>query len=169
MKDHGILMENAKFFPIGRKWKLLRSIYYSEHAASIWQPCMKEYCESRSKHHKYEYTHKNHPSPAYYDSCDWRCERRGKAPEFWEFVCHSACHWLVDLNLFVAKTFDPITPWSIITGKRHSTVWNKSKENPILFDANFLALKVCATDAMEMALTGRILRPSNYLKWYLHP
>ena len=36
--------------------------------------------------------------PTEFESCDWRCGRKGRQPEFWDYVKHAACHWLVNFN-----------------------------------------------------------------------
>ena len=93
-------------------------------------------------------------------------------PAFWDFVCHAACHWLVDLNLYVARSAYPKEPWRILTvstGKNnHSTVWNGDLKFPLLFDANYSALGVSPKEALETAWIGRELRIGEYLKGYLH-
>lgn len=139
---------------------------------------MEENEQWRAEDFKYPYTpHPEYNWPREYDSCDWRCRieeprRRGPDPDFWDFVCHAACHWLVDLNLFVAGTAWPKVPWRILTvstGKHnHSTVWNGSLEKPVLFDANYLALNIPASEALRTVWYGQELSVGEYLKGYLH-
>src|SRR5262249_45488771 len=103
--------------------------------------------------------------PAAYDSCDWRFMpgRRGPYPPFWEYVCHSACHWLVNLNLFLAMEVQPSKPWRIVSSSRHSTVWDGEST---LWDANYLALGVEASEAWKLAAEGEdslILCPGQFM------
>jgi hypothetical protein len=74
----------------------------------------------------------------------------------------------VDLNLYVAATAYPDIPWRILNQVKHSTVWNGDYDHPVLFDANFLALEVPASQALRLAFPGRKLQPGQYLKWYAH-
>ena len=37
--------------------------------------------------------------PTEFESCDWRVTRGGRQPEYFDFVKHGACHWLVGFNL----------------------------------------------------------------------
>ena len=113
-----------------------------------------------------------HQLPRGFDSCDWRWGTdgplRGPHPAFWKFVCHSACHWLVDLNLFVAVTAWPKVPWRILNAKKHSTVWNSDLRQPLLFDANFLALEINPGEALNLTWNGVHRRPGTFIKSYLH-
>lgn len=141
---------------------------------------MEENRKWHAEDHGFEY--KPHPEyrlPSDYDSCDWRfCEsdgslRRGRRPAFWDYACHAACHWLVDLNLYVATRAYPKQPWRILhcsTAKHnHSTVWNGDLQVPLLFDVNFLALGVSASEALQTAWPGQELLPWEPLKDYLFP
>lgn len=109
----------------------------------------------------------DHRAPSSYDSCDWRFERPRELA-FWEFACHSACHWVVDLGLFVAKSAYPDVPWRILTARHHTTAWNGSTENPVLFDINFHAIGIDPSEAMKSASKGREMKIGRYLKGYLH-
>lgn len=161
----------ARYVDIQKDWRRLKPIYYSKTSAVIWKPCLLEYLECRMEQHgvKFKFQEEDrHEYPSGYDGCDWRCDRRGRRPEFWSFVCHSACHWLVDLSLFVACSAWPEQPWRILNGRKHSTVWNGDCQNPLLFDANFLALEVEPHEALQLAWRGRKLPVRKYLKNYLH-
>ncbi|MDG2112042.1 MAG: hypothetical protein P8N02_05450 [Actinomycetota bacterium] len=89
--------------------------------------------------------------PSHFDSCDWRSNRGGRpgpAPAYFEYVCHSACHWLVNLNLFVAMQAEPDRPWRIVRSDEHSTVWDG---DVTLWDTNFLALRIDVDEAWTLA------------------
>lgn len=86
--------------------------------------------------------------PRDFESCDWDWEYKGRRPHYWQYVKHSACHWLVNFNLEVAKLAVPAEPWRIITSDKHSTVWNGLD---LLFDFNFLALGVEPDRCFELA------------------
>lgn len=92
--------------------------------------------------------------PSQVDSCDWRCEHRGKEPRFWAYASHGKCHWLVNFNLELAKRVMPDRPWRIRTSQKHSTVWDGGD---LLFDINFLALGVPPDECFKLA-SGRSLK-----------
>ena len=158
----------AKYFPIQQRWRKLKPIFESDKAHSIWWPNMLDYAVNRSIQNGYELNgrHLLNKLPRDFDSCDWRWGegRRGPQPAFWNYVCHSACHWMVDCCLYVAMTAYPDIPWRIISSSKHSTVWNGDFKNPILFDVNFLALGVHASEAIHLACRGRVLKKGTYLR-----
>lgn len=120
-----------------------------------------------------EKNYSQYKSPSEFDSCDWRCEPRiGRTPSYWRWVCWNCCHFLVDLNLFLAIKAFPQFEWRIIThanrkddNDSHSTVWNGETKSPLLFDMNFLALGIPARQAWETAIKGKIMPPF----WPLNP
>ena len=95
----------------------------------------------------------NPSTPADLDGCDWRCEEEREPPEFWEYVVHSNCHWLVNFNLYCAQKTFPKSQWRIITSNEHSCVWDGEDT---LFDMNFLAL---VPDIRDHPFYGKI--PAN--------
>ena len=163
-----IVKSNLSYFPIQKHWRKLGPIFTSKEAESIWRPNMVEYLQQRAANNKFKYVARKVASPSEYDSCDWRCDHRGRMPAYWDFVCHSACHWVVDTCLYVAMTAYPHIPWRIISSHKHSTVWNGDTKKPILFDANFLALKVPVIDAWNLSIAGRVLKPGKRLRYWLY-
>jgi len=131
---------------------------------------MRDFAEMRAADRDIVYIHNEHQYelPWHYDSCDWRFEirqgQRGRKPAFWDYTCHAACHWLVDLNLFAAMKAFPLWEWRIITHRKHSTVWNGDERDAFLFDLNFLALGVSSKEAWDLAIKGRILKPGKFLR-----
>lgn len=153
----------------GGHWGMLGPIFRSKECGAIWRANMAEYMEQRASDFKYKYTPRRYEVPADCDSCDWRCEHRGRQPAFWNYACHSACHWLVDMCLYVAITAYPETPWRIVSSRKHSTVWNGDTLNPMLFDVNFLAIGVSAKEAWSLAVKGRVLKPGSVLRhWVIY-
>src|SRR6266446_987747 len=86
--------------------------------------------------------------PFEFESCDWWLDHKGRIPAYWQYVKHSACHWLVNFNLEMAKCVMPDEEWRILTSDEHSTVWNG---NDLLFDFNFLALGVEPEECFALA------------------
>lgn len=141
------------FYPLQKRWRKVGPIYRSRMAAAIWHPNMEAYAAHRAA--EYGYDNRLTPwtpelTPSHYDSCSWRwdCERRGPQPGYWAFTCAAACHWLVDLHLWVAQRAEPSRSWHVVTSDLHSTVWDGEET---IWDANFMAMGVSATDAIDMA------------------
>lgn len=91
--------------------------------------------------------------PRQFESCDWDIDHRGKQPEYWDYVKHAACHWLVNFNRQLATLAEPKREWRIVSSEEHSTVWD-GKDT--LFDMNFLALGIDPNEAWELASRGKI-------------
>ena len=91
--------------------------------------------------------------PGDFESCDWRWGVRGRHPEYYNYVKHGACHWLVNFNRALAELVEPKSTWRIITSDEHSTVWDG---NETLFDLNGLAIfNGGAAKCFELAAFGR--------------
>lgn len=101
--------------------------------------------------------------PHEFESCDWFCEHKGPMPRFWQYVKHSACHYLVNFNLELAMQVEPSRIWRIVTSDEHSTVWDGKKT---LFDMNFLALGVTAKQAFNYS-NEQHLPPGQHLQVFL--
>ena len=141
------------YFPIQQNWRRLGPIYRSEEATAIWYPELLAYQATRMEDLNVTYAYPEFtPSlrPSSFDSCDWRWNRRkpGPHPHFWDYVCHAACHWTANLNLFVAMEANPERPWRIVQSDLHSTIWDGDST---LWDAQFLALGVTPEEAWERA------------------
>jgi hypothetical protein len=100
--------------------------------------------------------------PYEFESCDWDCDHRGKRPAFWQYVKHSACHWLVNFTLRLAILVEPGRPWRIITSQKHSTVWDGDE---VLFDFNFQALGIDPNESFNLAFE-RELKSGKYMRVY---
>lgn len=157
------------YFPIQKHWRKLGPLFKSKDSRTIWYPNLLEYMQQRSGENGFKYEEKSYwKLPRDFDSCDWRFGRIGRHPAYWDFVCHSACHWLADMCLHIASTAYPAVPWRIVSSHKHSTVWNGSCDNPVLFDVNFLALEVSPKEAWNLAINGKVLKPGQRLRpWVL--
>ena len=141
------------FYPIQKRWKKLGPIYRSPEAKAIWLPEMMDYQRQRMEDYGVSYDYpKDTPElrPSAWDSCDWRFTRGkpGPEPAYFEYVCHASCHWLANLSLYVAMEAEPSRPWRIVSSNAHTTVWDGDET---LWDAQFQALGVSATDAWDLA------------------
>ena len=100
--------------------------------------------------------------PCEFESCDWDIYHRGRRPAFWQYVKHSACHWLVNFNLRLAMLVQPKKPWRIISSEDHSTVWDG---DDTLFDFNFQAFGIDPNECFDCAFEDE-LRPAEHLPVY---
>ena len=89
--------------------------------------------------------------PSELESFSWQDSVVGRPPRFWKLVKHGACHWLVNYQLMLAEAIMPEYDWCILTSDDHSTVWNL---HGLLWDANFLALKISPQEAFDRANGG---------------
>lgn len=165
MKPPSVKSSRVQYFPIQKHWRKLGPLFRSKESKSIWLPNMHELMRQRASEHGFKYKrHKDREScPAEFDGCDWRCDHVGRAPAYWDFACHAACHWVVDMCLYVARLAYPRVPWRIVNSDKHSTVWNGCSKTPVLFDINFLALKVSPREAWLMAAKGDVLKVGEWL------
>lgn len=100
--------------------------------------------------------------PQEFDGYDWTPDDIDwVAPEYTNYVCHSACHFLVNHGYELARHVEPNRPWRIVTSVAHSTVWDGRNT---LFDFNFLTFGIPAWKALAMAMSGRMLKPGQHLK-----
>lgn len=137
------MRKKMRYVDVQKNWRKIGPFARSDKARKIWMKDMKEYEQMRG------WVSRARELPCDYDSCDWRYNRGpGRKPGFWDYVCHGACHWVVNLNLFLAISFDSTVPWRILTSDHHSTVWDGEKR---LFDMNFLALEINPNEGFKMA------------------
>lgn len=95
---------------------------------------------------------------------DWWLDHRGPLPRYWQYVRHSACHWLANFNLELAKRVLPKRPWRILISDEHSTCWDGEA---MLFDMNFMAFGIPANDCFAAANTdGKMLAIGEHLVTY---
>ena len=95
--------------------------------------------------------------PDDFETNDWRCERRGRPPQFWRYVEHAACHWIVNFTLKLAMLAEPQKKWRIITTQKHSTVWDGERT---LFDFNFQAMGISPAECFLLT-RGHELAPGK--------
>lgn len=95
--------------------------------------------------------------PDDFETCAWRS---GRPAQYWQFVNHSACHWLVNANLKLAELSEPRRRWRILTSEIHSTVWDGELT---LFDMAFSALSIPPEYAFEAAFQEE-LAPGEQLQ-----
>lgn len=140
---------DVRYYPVMRKWKQIRPIIKSVEATKIWRHDMRLYTVGRWENEDVGRV------PADNDSCDWRCNK--KHHPLYDYACWGACHWLVNLNFYVARILEPTRNWRIVTSDLHSTVWDDTSNQ--LFDINYFSLGVPATEAWKRAFEGGTICP----------
>lgn len=138
-----------QYYDIQKNWKKVKPVLTSEHARRIIQFCMFDFYNQHPNRGGPSQLFNHGYLPMDSDGCDWRLDVRGRPPEYFKYVCHGKCHWLVDVNLYCANQVCPEENWSIYTSDKHSTVINESKT--LLWDMNFKALKIDPDEAFDLA------------------
>ena len=144
-----------KFYNIQRNWKKLRPYFEQSETRELAHCEMEAYSMARAEDYGYQYKPRELTpawKPSDYVSCDWRCDtgRRGPDPAFWDWVCHSACHWVNNVGMLVAVKALPKYDWQVVSSNLHTTVVDFKRET--LFDLNFLALGISPEKTIELAL-----------------
>lgn len=104
-------------------------------------------------------------TPHQFETCDWWIFHHGPMPRYWQYVKHSACHWLVNFNLVLAQFAVPDATWRIVTSDKHSTTWDGKDR---LFDLNFLALDIAPDECFAVASQqpSKVLLPGEFIEVY---
>lgn len=136
-----------EYYPIIKNWNKIRPFTETKEAKYILARDFNKYTLGRWGK-SFEYG----TLPEDIESCDWRWGRKGRHPEYWKYVKHGACHWIVNFCLHLAMKIEPKKKWRIVTSQEHSTVWDGEKT---LFDLNFLALEVNADEAFTIAFKDK--------------
>jgi len=147
------------YYHVGEHWRCLAPLYRSPAARRIWLPDMRDYRVIRPDEAGLDAGRddRHYRTSSEFDSNDWRYDAfflgRGtrpiRRPAYWDFVYHSACHWLLKLNIWFVTLVEPERDWRVLTSPLHSILWDGGSA---LFELNFLALRVSATEAWEMAV-----------------
>ena len=157
----GTFTNTVQYVDIRKHWKKIKPHIESPAARAIWLPDLLQYRALRQLDcfdthdmgylgwSHMDYTQAEYPKD--FDSCDWRCDTRQCA--YMKWVCWNACHWVVNLNLWLAELVFPDTKWRIVNSDEHGTVWNGNVEDVLLFDMNYLALNVTPLEAWASAAT----------------
>lgn len=147
-----------KYYPFSKKWKKLKPLIESDLVQTIMVEDFNKFTYGRWRK-KFQKGMK----PLDFESCDWYMDRKGRKPQFWNYVKHSACHWVVNFQLELAQLAEPKKKWRIITSQDHSVVWDGEET---LFDMNFCALGVSPEESFTTA-NKKQLPIGQKLKVYL--
>lgn len=132
-----------EYYPIVKKWNKIKKYINSPEVQEILVSDFNKFTYG-----KWGMEFKHGMKPIEFETCDWSWDKKGRKPAYWDYVKHSACHWVVNFNLKLAQLAEPKKEWRILTSQKHSTVWDG---NCTLFDMNFLALGIDANDAFNLA------------------
>jgi hypothetical protein len=149
MSKGATIMSQMKYYDPVKNWRKIKP-----HLAKAEPVLVRDFNKFTSGRWNKEFTAGHYPEE--FESCDWRWDRKGRHPQFWRYVKHAACHWLVNHGLVLAQFVMPQKSWRIVTSQRHSTVWDG---NELLFDFNFLALGISADEAFLYASQGGKVLP----------
>jgi hypothetical protein len=165
-----------KYYDFSRNWsKLIEPVMASQPAQYLLQRDFEKYANLQRRNYiQYarqkniqitgtEWLYSPNKMPIDYDSCDWRCDRR-RLPAWGDYVCHGACHFIVNTLLYVACAAIPTKAWQIVTSDEHSVVWDGHNT---LFDLNFVTLQIPIDECVAVTFkhpSCRILQVGEYLK-----
>jgi len=149
-----------KYYPIQKKWSKIKTHLSDKEVQRLLVRDFNKFTMGR-----WNQQFKEGMTPHEFESCDWWLDHRGRMPEYWNYVKHAACHWLVNMQLALAKKVEPKKRWRIISSQDHSTVWDGEET---LFDFNFSALGVDPNEAFELAMQeNKVLPEGKYLRVYM--
>lgn len=137
-----------QYYPITRNWRKIKPHLLDKEAQRLLVRDFNKFTFGR-----WEQKFERGMKPREFESCDWDIGHRGRPPEYWDYVKHSACHWLVNFNRRLAELAEPKRGWRIVSSDEHSTVWDGDET---LFDMNFLALGVDPKEAWGLASIGKV-------------
>lgn len=148
-----------EYYPIVKKWRKIKPHLADKTFNEIMVRDFNKYTMGR-----WNKPFEAGMKPLDFESCDWFCDRPGRMPEYWNYVKHAACHWVVNFNLRLAQLTEPARQWRIVTSQDHSTVWDGQNT---LFDMNFLALGIAPEEAYATAKkSGKELKIGQKLVVY---
>lgn len=149
-----------KYYPFVKKWSKVKPHLVNKEFQDILVRDFNKFTYGR-----WGIEFKHGMIPFEHESCDWWCNRKGRQPEYWNYVKHAACHWLVNANLKLAQLVEPKEDWQIVTSDNHSTVWNGKD---ILFDMNFSAFGIDPQEGFDIAYyEGKLLQIGKQIRVYI--
>ena len=159
-----------KLYDIQKNWNKIKPIIETDECKQIWFRDLVISCKRRAIEHNYEHHERNYEDyerPMEFDTGDWRFWVQGRPPRYLEYVVQGRCHWVVNMNLYVAMRLMPEKPWRIVAGEDHSTVWYGED---MVFDINYFITGPDISGWWDKLFNDpdtHILKPSEYLKLYV--
>ena len=128
------------YFDIGAYWPSIKPVLETDEAQQLIRMELNSFIISRAMGHGLNrprtveecYPNNRLILPVFVDSCDWRFEPSPDndfgndvdLPEWFDYACHAACHWVANIAMYIVGTLQIPGDWRIIEGDRHSTVWD---------------------------------------------
>jgi hypothetical protein len=147
-----------KYYPVTKKWRKIKPFIETKEVQDILVDNFNKFTSGIQGR-----PFKHGMIPADFEGCIWDCGKIGRRPEYWNYVKHAACHWLVNFNLKLAMLVEPKRQWRIVSSQKHSTVWDGEET---LFDFNFLALGIDPDEAFKLANKSQ-LKPGRFKTIYV--
>ena len=171
-----------KYYDIQKNWRKLKPLYEQDSVLFLSYCEMEAHAEARLTDfnkeneadgiaHRYSYEPKTFTKdlrPWDYESCDWMCyyDKPGRKPGYFQWVRHSACHWIVNANYLVITELEPNHPWQIVESDFHSTCVDVSRG--LMFDTNFLALGISAEECYQKTCKHKSSKFYDLGEFYTH-
>lgn len=150
-----------QYYPIVRNWSKIKKHLDNKDLNRILNRDFNKFTYGRWRE---KFPSNKYKFPRDIETSDWEYSIPGRHPEYFNWVKHSACHWLVNFNLKLAQLTEPKGQWRIITSQEHSTVWDGKIT---LFDFNFSALRIDPNEAFHIANKENIqLKIGELMKVY---
>lgn len=144
-----------KYYPVVKNWRKIKPHLQDKELNKILVRDFNKYTYGMNKE-----TFKQGMLPRDFEGCDWDRERKGRRPEYFNYIRFGACHWTVNFLLRLAKLVEPNKKWIILSSDSHSTVWDGEQ---MLFDFNFLAFDIPADDCFKASNSRHI---NGYMRVY---
>jgi hypothetical protein len=133
-KKDKIIPENIKYYKFPKNWGRIKKHLDDKELNYL---LVEEFNKFTVGSQATEFNHGEFP--ASHETCMWEIYHIRKQAEYWKYVKHAACHWLVNFTLRLANLTCPRKQWRIISSQKHSTVWDGDNT---LFDINFQAMEI---------------------------
>ena len=142
------------YYSAKTNWRKLKLIFESKEIRAVMLSQMEQHKKRMEINDRVQWIKRSRTLPEHYDICDWRINHgRGRYPAYWDWVCHSACHFMAPVYLLVIRQCLPGWNWSLLSGDHHSTVYCNEKplKDSYIFDPQYEALGLTANEAWKYA------------------
>ena len=146
--------QSITYYPVANNWRKLKPIFESQYISEFCRAQLWDMYEERAEQNNWTdrliATLQNPLSrPKDLNISDWRCDRRGRPPEWHDYVVYRACHYMGRVYHEVISMVEPNECWSLVKSQAHTTCWNRRRN--ILFDPQFQALGISARETFNRA------------------
>ena len=141
--------QSIRYYPIAKNWRKLKPIFESQYISEFWRDQLWNMAEQHNWTGRLVTLQNPLSRPKDFDISDWRFDRRGRPPEWHDYVVYRACHYMGRVYHEVISMVEPNECWSLVKSQAHTTCWNRRRN--ILFDPQFQALGIAAREAFNLA------------------